>query len=105
MTEANEKLIAEADKQQQLIAALEECVNLKDELQRSNALCEEQVVCNNTELKQFIHSAFSQNLGHSSFVYFQKLLQININPTFKVSNYSTYILLETLLSACFRVKK
>ena len=43
MTEANEKLIAEADKQQQLIAALEQCVNLKDELQRSNALCEEQV--------------------------------------------------------------
>lgn len=43
VTEANEKLIAEADKQQQLIAALEQCVNLKDELQRSNALCEEQV--------------------------------------------------------------
>ena len=43
VTETNEKLITEADKQQQLIAALEQCVNLKDELQRSNALCEEQV--------------------------------------------------------------
>ncbi len=43
VTETNEKLITEADKQQQLIAALEQCVNLKDELQRGNALCEEQV--------------------------------------------------------------
>lgn len=41
-TEANEKLIAEADNQQQLIAALEQCVNLKTELQRSNLICEEQ---------------------------------------------------------------
>ncbi|XP_046843442.1 kinesin-like protein KIF15 isoform X2 [Xenia sp. Carnegie-2017] len=38
----NEKLMTEADKQQQFIAALEECVNLKDELQQANALCVEQ---------------------------------------------------------------
>ncbi|XP_028392417.1 kinesin-like protein KIF15 isoform X2 [Dendronephthya gigantea] len=42
VTEANEKLNTQADKQQQLIAALEQCVDLKDELQQSNALCEEQ---------------------------------------------------------------
>ena len=43
VTETNERLILEAGKEQQLIAALEECVDLKDELQRNNALCEEQV--------------------------------------------------------------
>lgn len=42
VTEANEKLVMEADKQQ-LIAALEQCVNLKDELQQCNTLCEQQV--------------------------------------------------------------
>ena len=53
VTETNEKLITEAGKQQQLIAALEQCVNLKDELQRSNALCEEQVSSSlvNTNMK------------------------------------------------------